>query len=48
MIKKRIKIRINQDKEGLYRPEFVARILKASREKNVGEFESIESFLSLL
>jgi len=34
-----------RDPEGNYRPEFVERILKASREKATKEFKSAESFL---
>jgi len=35
-----------KDSEGQYRPEFVQRILKASRDEIVGEFKDAESFLS--
>lgn len=39
---------IGRDPEGDYRPEFVARILKASKSKPVHVFAGRKSFLKLL
>lgn len=35
-----------RDPEGEYRPEFVERTLKLSREKPIGQIDDIDEFLS--
>ena len=39
---------LGEDQEGEYRPEFVAKTLKASQEPVVGQFKSAKSFLRLI